>query len=49
MAIEDGAAMEPGRLLQQKIEAEVAFVMRRAPSIERLTPATVLDSIRRGS
>lgn len=45
MAIEDGATIERGRLLQPKVEAEVAFVMRREPNIERLTTAELISSI----
>ncbi|WP_232059280.1 2-keto-4-pentenoate hydratase [Kineobactrum salinum] len=45
MAVEDGATIEPGRLLQPKVEAEVAFVMRRTPNVERLTTAELLSSI----
>jgi 2-keto-4-pentenoate hydratase len=45
MAVEDGAAVAPGRLLQPKVEAEIAFVMRRAPDIARLTAAELLSSI----
>jgi 2-keto-4-pentenoate hydratase len=45
MAIEDGATIPPGRLLQPKVEAEVAFVMRRAPDVARLTTAELISSI----
>ncbi|KQZ61969.1 2-keto-4-pentenoate hydratase [Sphingopyxis sp. Root1497] len=45
MAVEDGAVIAPGRLLQPKVEAEVAFVMRRSPDINRLTTAELLSSI----
>ena len=45
MAVEDGAVIEPGRLLQPKVEAEVAFVMARSPNIERLTTAELISSI----
>lgn len=45
MAVEDGATIEPGRLLQPKIEAEVAFVMRRTPNVERLTSAELISAV----
>jgi len=45
MAVEDGATIMPGRLIQPKIEAEVAFVMRRAPNIERLTTAELISAV----
>ena len=45
MAVEDGGVVEQGRLLQPKIEAEVAFVMRLAPNIERLTTAELISSV----
>lgn len=45
MAIEDGATVERGRLLQPKVEAEVAFAMRRTPNVERLTIAELISSV----
>jgi 2-keto-4-pentenoate hydratase len=45
MAVEDGATIEPGRLLQPKVEVEVAFVMRRAPNVGKLTTAELISSI----
>ncbi len=45
MAVEDSTTIAPGRLLQPKVEAEVAFVMRRAPDIDRLTTAELLSSV----
>ncbi|MBA2933562.1 fumarylacetoacetate hydrolase family protein [Sphingomonas sp. CGMCC 1.13654] len=45
MAIEDGATIEAGILLQPKVEAEIAFVMARTPDVERLTTAEILSSI----
>jgi 2-keto-4-pentenoate hydratase len=45
MAINDGDTVAPGRLLQPKVEAEIAFVMARTPNAERLTTAELLDSV----
>lgn len=45
MAVEDGGVVPAGRLLQPKVEAEVAFVMRRSPDVDRLTTAELIDSI----
>lgn len=45
MAVDDGATVGAGRLLQPKIEAEVAFVLRRAPDVDRLTTAELLSSV----
>jgi 2-keto-4-pentenoate hydratase len=45
MGVEDGGVVAPGRLLQPKIEAEVAFVLRRAPDIARLTTAELIASV----
>lgn len=45
MAVEDGAVIPVGRLLQPKVEAEVAFVMARAPDATRLTTAELISSI----
>ncbi|MFG1394262.1 2-keto-4-pentenoate hydratase [Xanthobacter agilis] len=45
MAVPDGWEIAPGRLLQPKVEAEVAFVMERDLDEERLTIADVLRAI----
>jgi 2-keto-4-pentenoate hydratase len=45
MAILDGDTVEAGRLLQPKVEAEVAFVMARTPDAKRLTTAELINSV----
>jgi 2-keto-4-pentenoate hydratase len=45
MAVNDGDTVQPGRLLQPKVEAEVAFVMARTPDSKRLTTAELIDSV----
>ena len=45
MAVPDGDTVVPGRLLQPKVEAEVAFVMARTPDARRLTTAELIDSV----
>jgi 2-keto-4-pentenoate hydratase len=45
MAVNDGDTVAPGRLLQPKVEAEVAFVMARTPDAARLTTAELIDSV----
>jgi 2-keto-4-pentenoate hydratase len=45
MAVNDGDVVEAGRLIQPKVEAEVAFVLSRSPDPERLTTAELLDSV----
>lgn len=45
MAVLDGDTVALGRLLQPKVEAEVAFVMARTPDIRRLTTAELIDSV----
>lgn len=45
MAVPDGDTVAPGRLLQPKVEAEVAFVMARTPDAARLTTAELIDSV----
>ncbi len=45
MAVPDGDTVAPGRLLQPKVEAEVAFVMARTPDAGRLTTAGLIDSV----
>ncbi|HEX7784452.1 MAG TPA: fumarylacetoacetate hydrolase family protein [Sphingobium sp.] len=45
MAVNDGDTIAAGRLLQPKVEAEIAFVMARTPDVERLTTAELIDSV----
>lgn len=45
MAINDGDSVPPGRLLQPRVEAEIAFVLARAPDVSRLTTAELIASI----
>ncbi len=45
MAVNDGDTVPPGRLLQPKVEAEIAFVMARTPDAKRLTTAELIDSV----
>lgn len=45
MAVPDGETVAPGRLLQPKVEAEVAFVMARTPDVDRLTSAELIDCV----
>jgi 2-keto-4-pentenoate hydratase len=45
MAVPDGETIAPGRLLQPKVEAEVAFVMARTPDVGRLTSAELIGCI----
>jgi 2-keto-4-pentenoate hydratase len=45
MAIADGDDVAPGRLLQPKVEAEIAFVLRRTPNAKALTTAELINSV----
>jgi 2-keto-4-pentenoate hydratase len=45
MAIDDGDTIAPGRLLQPKVEAEIAFVLDRPVNTDRLTTAELLDAV----
>ncbi len=45
MEIPDGAAVEPGRLIQPKVEAEIAFIMGRPPNTAKLTTSELINSI----
>lgn len=45
MEVLDGDIVAPGRLIQPKVEAEVAFVMARTPDAERLTTAELIDAV----
>lgn len=45
MAINDGDSVAPGQLLQPKVEAEIAFVLARAPNVSRLTTAELVASV----
>jgi 2-keto-4-pentenoate hydratase len=48
MGVPDGGTVASGRLLQPKVEAEVAFVMARTPDPKRLTTAELIDSVAYG-
>jgi 2-keto-4-pentenoate hydratase len=45
MAIEDGGTVPVGRLIQPKVEAEIAFVLARTPDVARLTTAEMMASV----
>ena len=45
MGILDGDTVAPGRLIQPKVEAEVAFVMAATPDVRRLTTAELIGSV----
>lgn len=45
MAVPDGDRVAAGRLLQPKVEAEVAFVLARGPNPAALTSAELIDSV----
>ncbi|MEG8220512.1 2-keto-4-pentenoate hydratase [Sphingobium sp. LB126] len=45
MAVPDGETIAAGRLLQPKVEAEIAFVLSRSPDPQRLTTAELLDCV----
>lgn len=45
MAVPDGDEIAPGRLIQPKVEAEVAFVMARAVDVDRLTTAELINAV----
>lgn len=45
MAIPDGDTVAPGRLLQPKVEAEIAFVLARAVNTARLTTAELIGAV----
>lgn len=45
MGVGDDDTVAPGRLLQPRVEAEVAFVMARPPDAARLTAAELIDSV----
>lgn len=45
MAVADGNVVAPGRLIQPKVEAEIAFVMAHTPDAARLTTAGLIDSV----
>jgi 2-keto-4-pentenoate hydratase len=45
MAIPDGDVVAPGRLLQPKVEAEVAFVLARSPNPKALTAAELINCV----
>lgn len=45
MAVLDGDSVAAGALLQPKVEAEIAFIMARAPDVTRLTTAEIINSV----
>ncbi len=45
MAVPDGHTVAPGRLLQPKVEAEVAFVLARSPDPAVLTAAELIGCV----
>ena len=45
MSVDDGETIAAGRLLQPKVEAEIAFVMARPVDVARLTTAELLGAV----
>ncbi len=45
MAVADGDTVAMSALLQPRVEAEIAFVLARAPDVTRLTTADLIDSV----
>lgn len=45
MAVPDGNVIAHGRLIQPKVEAEIAFVLARAPDPHKLTTAELIDCV----
>lgn len=45
MAVPDGDTVAPGRLLQPKVEAEIAFVLARPVDTARLTTAELIGAV----
>jgi 2-keto-4-pentenoate hydratase len=45
MAVPDGDIVPPGRLLQPRVEAEVAFVLARTPNPKALTAAELIGCV----
>ena len=45
MAVPDGDIVPPGRLLQPKVEAEIAFVLNRTPNPNALTTAELISCV----
>lgn len=45
MAVNDGDTVATGRLLQPKVEAEIAFVLARPVDVARLTSAELIDAV----
>jgi len=45
MAVDDGDVVATGRLLQPKVEAEIAFVLARDPDPSRLTTAELINCV----
>lgn len=45
MAVADGDTVVHGRLLQPKVEAEIAFVLARSPNVQALTTAELISCV----
>jgi len=45
MVVLDGGEVAPGRLLQPKVEGEIAFVLSHTPDAARLTPAGLISCV----
>jgi 2-keto-4-pentenoate hydratase len=45
MAVPDGDVVAAGRLLQPKVEAEIAFVLARTPNTDALTTAELIGCV----
>lgn len=45
MSVRNGDTVAMHRLIQPRVEAEIAFVLARAPRVDRLTSAELIDSI----
>jgi 2-keto-4-pentenoate hydratase len=45
MYVADGEEVAIDRLLQPKVEAEIAFVLKRSPDVTRLTSAELIDAV----
>lgn len=45
MEVPDGSTVEAGRLIQPKVEGEIAFVLKSTPDAERMTTAELLGCV----
>ncbi|WP_347270966.1 2-keto-4-pentenoate hydratase [Rhizorhabdus histidinilytica] len=45
MEVPDGGVVSPGRLIQPKVEGEIAFVLDATPDADRMTTAELLDCV----